>query len=44
MNCEADICNCCSVVVLSLAAQLKVGAFIPTTRKVTAIDITPPSQ
>lgn len=44
MNCEADICNCCSVVVLSLAAQLKVGAFIPTTRKVTAIDTTPSSR
>jgi len=37
MNREADICSCWSGVAFSLAAQLKIGAFVPITRKVTAL-------
>lgn len=37
-TCKVNFCSCCSALMLSPAAQLKVGAFIPLTRKVIGID------
>lgn len=37
-TCKVNFCSCCSALMLSPAAQLKVGAFVPLTRKVIGID------